>query len=331
MYYTPANDNKIELETGSDEDESSDVSDDETVITESGFGDNIYDDLESGDIEEDEVIDDTTTSTMISASSQLSMNQSRKKFLTGSAVKKRRLRVGPPQNSDVAGRKIPPQVHLKRVENILHKISLSISVEHVDSPQEQLTEVKSALATTNDAVQAAEKRMRKLVQDEFDKLLGMQSKGSNPIHRIMGTFLGPLMRMIRIIVFIIRIAFNISTWRDPYLSFWVSVGLCVLFFILIIFPWKAFFTLATLIGLGPQVRDLKVMLLHIRSSSLTFTGRIFYYEIIWRRKLWRNKKKILKLNCTSKISMRLGYQCRRMLIAHSTPCLVFLLWTVQQK
>lgn len=173
-------------------------------------------------------------------------------FEAGQASRTRRIRVGPPQNSDKSGRKLPPQAHLSRVEHMLHRATKNISVEHVHFPpphvQSQLGKEVNAKGPAGDVLTAKEKQH----YDEFDKLLGYRTKNPNPIVRITSSFLGPLMRMIRIVIYAVRISFNVCSWRDPYLSFWIFAFLCVLAFILLIFPWRTFFFLTTLVLLGPQ-------------------------------------------------------------------------------
>jgi hypothetical protein len=174
-----------------------------------------------------------------------------KLFGTGKASTTRRIRVGPPQNSDTSGRKVPPQVHLARVEHMLHRATKNISVEHVHFPPPHLNMGKeyNAKGPASDVISAKEKQNF----DEFDRLLGFRSKNPNPILRITSSFLGPLMRIIRIVVYATRIGFNVTTWTDPFLSFWFFSFLCTVAFILLIFPWRTFFFLSTLVLLGPQV------------------------------------------------------------------------------
>jgi len=172
---------------------------------------------------------------------------------TGKASKHRRIRVGPQQNNDKSGnKKVPPQAHLSRVENMLHRASKNISVEHVYFPppqlQTQLGKEVNAKGPAGDVLTAKEKKH----YDEFDKLLGYRLKNPNPIVRITSSFLGPLMRIIRIAIYTFRISFNVCTWRDPYLTFWVFSFLCILAFILLIFPWRTFFFFSSLVLLGPQ-------------------------------------------------------------------------------
>ena len=226
--------------------------DDETVMTESQMiTDNMFD-LDS-DADEDE-----------GSIEGLDSDYKRAMMLQkNSSHDKRRIRLGPPQDSDVIGRKVPPQLQLKKVENMLNKVSRGVAVELVHAPpvlRASKSDI-SSLCTSSTGMTApsaelqakVNKRARKIAFDDFDKLLGLQSKSGNPIHRIMSSFMGPLMRMIRVGVFIVRLSFNVATWRDPYLSFWVFMGLSTICLILIVFPWRSFFGLLSLLCLGPQV------------------------------------------------------------------------------
>ena len=174
-------------------------------------------------------------------------------FDSGKASTTRRIRVGPPQNSDTSGRKVPPQVHLSRVEHMLHRATKNISVEHVHFPpphlQMNLGKEFNAKGPAADVISAKEKQNF----DEFDRLLGFRTKNPNPILRITSSFLGPLMRIIRIVIYATRIGFNLTAWRDPFLTFWAFSFLCTLCFVLLIFPWRTFFLLSTVVLLGPQV------------------------------------------------------------------------------
>lgn len=254
VYYTPTTlteeSNSVDEDEGSDEETEND---DETVMTESQMiGDDMYDlDSEAG--EDEEQIDGAD------------FNYKRAMiYQTNAADHTRRLRLGPPQDSDVKGRKVPPQVTLKKVENMLCRASFGLTKEFVHAPRlsgskTDITEstgsgtTKSNEPQMSDAVAVPSKKTRRFQLDDFDKLLGLQTRSANPVHRIMSSFMGPLMRMIRVTLYIVRVAFNVTTWRDPYMSFWVLVMLASLCFILAIFPWRSFFLLATLLLLGPQV------------------------------------------------------------------------------
>lgn len=174
----------------------------------------------------------------------------------------RRIRLGPPQDTEMKGRKIPPQVQLQKIERIMHKISMKVSVEMVSAPSHAVVTPESPAhqAENKDPSNAHDEafQTKKAVYDEFDKLLGHYERTANPVTRMISSFLGPLMRMIRVVVYVIRIMFHVSTWRDPFLSFWVLVFLGVLFVILVVFPWRKLFLLLTFVLLGPQVSEVAV-------------------------------------------------------------------------
>mmetsp|Transcript_14471 Transcript_14471/g.41075 ORF Transcript_14471/g.41075 Transcript_14471/m.41075 type:complete len:1015 (+) Transcript_14471:281-3325(+) len=231
------------VEEKEEDSDDSDVSDDESELGDRDDdnmmdqGDDGYNDLDSdAEVEEE------------------GMDAGKGRLLgTGKASATRRIRVGPPQNSDTSGKKQPPQVHLARVEHLMHRASKNISVEMVFFPPPHIQQQLGAghgnsKVPLSDVISAKEKQN----YDEFDRMLGFRARNPNPIIRITSSFLGPLMRIIRIFIYATRISFNLSTWTDPYLSFWVLTFLSTVCFILLIFPWRTFFFLATVILLGPQ-------------------------------------------------------------------------------
>lgn len=237
-----------ENQSSYEEEDSSDMSergdqDDETVMTE---GDMVFDDSDMD--EEDEMMNVANTDVPT---------------LSVSARDSRRICPGPPQNNDVFPiKRIPPQVHLARIEAKLHEVSLHLADELVQVPIKWLDDSApngaeaDMMADDNDNVQGSgsKKKKKKLRWDDFDKLLRLRERHPNPVFRITSAFLGPLMRMLRIFIYAVRVSFNVTTWRDPFLSFWVLATLILLFFILLIFPWRAFLFLAGWVSLGPQVR-----------------------------------------------------------------------------
>lgn len=256
MYYGPTEPEheepigKPEDEDESDEDSDEDR-DDESCVSEGGMGDMIYD-IDMNDEFDELEMDIAPKDKSTDASNS---------FQPGDSSSKQRIRVGPPQNTDSkSSKKIPPQVHLMKVEKILHKITRSVALEIMHPPpdmgqaadaKESLSKKDKAAADTQDAQISSLKR-KKLQLDEFDRMLGLQSESRNPITRITSTFLGPLMRMFRVFIYLFRIAFNVSTWRDPYMSFWVCLALVVWCILLVWFPWRTFFLLVTVATVGPQ-------------------------------------------------------------------------------
>lgn len=221
-------------EGGDDPSDSSEESDDRTIGT---TGDGLLGDddwMESSSDEQDSEDE----------------NDGNKKRI-GITVKKSIL-IGPAQNADVStSKRVPPHVHLKKIENNLHKFSKKVSVEKIMT--QPYTNSSSLEALTKQQPESSDiLSMKKVYWDEFDRALGLVSRTSNPVLRVTSTFLGPLMRMIRILIYVVRIVFNISTWRDPYASFWVFIYLTGFIIFLYIFPWRPFFFLSTILCFGPQ-------------------------------------------------------------------------------
>ena len=115
VYYSnpELNDDAGDQKDGDDDD--SDHSDDGTVITTTGMGDTMFDMDNLEDEDEEEEIDG------------LQYRYSQKK-------KNPRVHLGTPQSNDVAGRKVPPQVTLKKIEHLFHKMSLKVAYELVAAP-----------------------------------------------------------------------------------------------------------------------------------------------------------------------------------------------------
>eukprot|EP00543_Licmophora_paradoxa_P013926 CAMPEP_0202477968 /NCGR_PEP_ID=MMETSP1360-20130828/94213_1 /ASSEMBLY_ACC=CAM_ASM_000848 /TAXON_ID=515479 /ORGANISM="Licmophora paradoxa, Strain CCMP2313" /LENGTH=985 /DNA_ID=CAMNT_0049105227 /DNA_START=745 /DNA_END=3702 /DNA_ORIENTATION=- len=172
----------------------------------------------------------------------------------------RRIPSGPPQDTNVKPRKkIPPQVHLARLEETLNRFTqhisqdrlywrtLSLRPECEGKPNYQTNDHdEEESANTN------ERRKKRLPLDDFDKKLGLRRRHPNPVVEITSSFLGPLMRIFRIICITVRVVFNISVWRDPFLSFWALCALLLLMLILVVFPWRFFFCVLGTVALGPQ-------------------------------------------------------------------------------
>ena len=184
--------------------------------------------------------------------------------LGSSKLKRARVRVGPPQNCDIsAKKKTPPQQTLQKIEKQMHKMSKGIALERVitvpgarkygPEPGEE-DKGKKKKGSKEDVL------AKKSHYDEFDKVLGLQSKTANPVLRITSSFLGPLMRMIRIFLYITRVIFNMATWRDPYLSFWILCFLVTQTILLLIWPWRPFLFISSFLCLGPQVSCVRYVL-----------------------------------------------------------------------
>lgn len=88
-------------------------------------------------------------------------------------------------------------------------------------------------------------------KEEAQKLLSL-NKSKNPIRRKMNPLLGGVMKIFEIQLSLVRAVFNVCMWKDSMLSFWFTVLVFCLMVVLFIFPWRLFFFIVGLVGLGPQ-------------------------------------------------------------------------------
>jgi len=63
---------------------------------------------------------------------------------------------------------------------------------------------------------------------------------------------GPAMQFVSFILFILRAAFNVFTWKDPFLSFWAVCFLFALTILFYIIPWRAVMGCGGIVAFGPQ-------------------------------------------------------------------------------
>lgn len=92
------------------------------------------------------------------------------------------------------------------------------------------------------------------VSKQIEKLLGLgQYSSGNMIVSRVAPYVEPIMGSANSFICLFRALFNIFTWRDPFLSFWVTVALMIGAAILFVFPWRVVLFVAGLALLGPQV------------------------------------------------------------------------------
>jgi hypothetical protein len=162
--------------------------------------------------------------------------------------------LGPLQDADVRPvMKTPPQILLARLESALHKSTFSLSMDQVFVK----CFAHNALTDDNESSQSHMDRMngKRIPLDEFDKRLGYRVRHPNPVTEITSSFLGPLMRIFRVMCFLVRVIFNVGMWSDPILSFWFLLFLLLLMVVLLVFPWRLFFFLLGVHFIGPQVNE----------------------------------------------------------------------------
>ena len=95
---------------------------------------------------------------------------------------------------------------------------------------------------------------RKDLKRDMDKLLSLGSySSSNMIIARAGPYVAPLTGAALSFLSVFRGMFNVFTWRDPFLSFWVSLFGVLVTIVLFFFPWRLFLFLAGCALVGPQV------------------------------------------------------------------------------
>ena len=125
----------------------------------------------------------------------------------------------------------------KRKQN--HKSSdASTAVSQVPNTDTQLLDQQVELA---------------LLREEYNKLLQLHKYShNNPIVAKICVIVQPILEVVQIGLFINRALFNIFTWQDPILSFWVTVFGMTAVVILHLFPWRLVFGILGIVLVGPQ-------------------------------------------------------------------------------
>ncbi|KAL7493243.1 hypothetical protein ACHAWT_003085 [Skeletonema menzelii] len=86
---------------------------------------------------------------------------------------------------------------------------------------------------------------------EAEKLLRINTT-SNPIAKKMFPIMGAFLKLVEIEICAFRAVFNVIMWRDPFLSFLMTLVVFCLMVVLLVFPWRYLFFVVGLVGLGPQ-------------------------------------------------------------------------------
>jgi len=88
---------------------------------------------------------------------------------------------------------------------------------------------------------------------DLDKILGVgQFSQWNPIvSKVTSQFI-PITRILGVALSIHRSFYSIVTWRDPILTFWVSIAGMISIAVLIMFPWRLAYFITGIVFFGPQ-------------------------------------------------------------------------------
>lgn len=115
--------------------------------------------------------------------------------------------------------------------------------------------------------------------------IGM-NKHKNPMIAKIAEYVAPGLEGLKVGLSVWRAAFNLFTWRDPFLTSLFFFGILSVLCVLLIFPWRLFFFAAGLGAVGPQVRmrfNSSLVVAHLLLSHRT-TPCVWLESLIRRRK-----------------------------------------------
>jgi hypothetical protein len=72
------------------------------------------------------------------------------------------------------------------------------------------------------------------------------------LYHFTGLYVEPIIGSSYSILCLFRAGFNVVTWRDPMLTFWLSFSCGIIAIILFVFPWREFLLIVGILAVGPQ-------------------------------------------------------------------------------
>lgn len=154
----------------------------------------------------------------------------------------------PEQNVDVEGPSTGKKLteDLDEIKDKMHEMTWNLF-------NDKLYVVKNPDACYFGDAKKPEKRRKTDVSKEIDKLMRVkQYSNSNPFVARVGLYVEPIIGSAYSFLCVFRAGFNVMTWRDPMLTFWLSVFCSALSAILFIFPWRIFLFGLGFFLVGPQ-------------------------------------------------------------------------------
>ena len=98
------------------------------------------------------------------------------------------------------------------------------------------------------------------IERDLNKLLQVrQYSHSNPVVGRVGQYVEPIVGASHSFLNAFRALFNVVTWRDPFLTFWVSLIGVALVALLFVFPWRLFLFVLGLWFVGPQNYAVRIL------------------------------------------------------------------------
>jgi hypothetical protein len=159
-----------------------------------------------------------------------------------------------------------------KVHGVLLHLFNDRAYKYPDKRQESIKKLSPARSTRNLTSKIKSQRhldidedseedvCKEAIKNEYDKLLGV-GRYSHPnvfISRL-GLVVQPIIEIATGWLCLFRSLFNIFTWKDPILSFWISMFGPIMIIILHSFPWRLVFGIVGILVFGPQNWLLRVM------------------------------------------------------------------------
>lgn len=86
-----------------------------------------------------------------------------------------------------------------------------------------------------------------------------QYSHTNPFVSRVGLYVEPIIGSTYSLLCLFRAGFNVVTWRDPILTFWLSLFCGIIAFVLFLFPWRIVLFLVGFVAVGPQNWVIRVL------------------------------------------------------------------------
>jgi len=156
----------------------------------------------------------------------------------------------PEQNIDIQGPSTGKKLtdDLAEIKDKMHELTWHLFDDHT-----YVIKNPNALFFGESTKPKPTKRKKADPTKKLDKYLHMgQYSHSNPFVARVGMYVEPIIGSTYSILCLFRAGFNIVTWRDPMLTFWLSLICGVLSIILFFFPWRIFLFIVGVVLIGPQ-------------------------------------------------------------------------------
>jgi len=159
------------------------------------------------------------------------------------------LLIFPQQNVDVEGPSTGKKLteDLDEIKDKIHEMTWNLF-------NDRLYVVRHPDACYFGQAKKSEKRRKATgASKDLDKLMRVkQYSHPNPFVARVGLYVEPIIGSVYSFLCAFRAGFNVMTWRDPMLTFWVSVFSGSLAVILFVFPWRIFLFVTGIFLVGPQ-------------------------------------------------------------------------------